>query len=240
MKRSFLSRISGAVVALALGTTTIAAVGAASPAGAAQTCNVAVTLRVGASTVVYGGYESLSADVTPAASCADNYVSDGAGSVRLERSLNGGRSWQAIKVGSYPSYVSYYGSNIIRASGLYRAYYTGGTESTTDATHYNASASRIVRINVIRDIDVKDKSNHRASVGRFKLTPAVGLVGKKLVFQVKKGKKWKKYKKVKVKSGGVFKTSFKNSRKGIKYRLIVPAAAGLSAYTYGPFTATRG
>jgi hypothetical protein len=237
MKRSFLSKLSGAVVALALGVTGLGVVGAASPAGAAVTCNTTISFKVGSATVVYGDYEYLSATVSPVAGCEDTFVSSGAGYIRIERSFNNGRSWQAVRNGdNYSVYLS--SNSVVRSTALYRAYYTGGTE-TSGGNHFNPSASRATRINVIRDVDVKDKSTSRASVGRFKITPAVGLVGKKLVFQVKKGKKWKKYKKVKVKSGGVFKTSFKNSRKGIKYRLIVPAAAGLSAYTYGPFTATR-
>src|SRR4051794_35315946 len=129
--RRFLPRASGALVALALGAAGLVTVGAAAPASAASvTCSTKVTLDVYESTITYGGYESLSADVTPV-NCSDTYVSSGAGRVLIERSLDNGRSWQGIKAGDYPAYVSLGGSGVIKVAGLYRAHYTGGKESTS-------------------------------------------------------------------------------------------------------------
>jgi hypothetical protein len=243
MKRSLLSRLSGAVVALALGTSALVAVGAATPASADNsTCTTKTTLNVYQTTVEYGGYESLRGETTIAGcsgGTAASYIGSGAGHIYLERSLDG-RTWQAVKTGTYEDYVSWYDEGIVPASAYYRARYTGGKESTSyNPDSFSGSYSPAVRINVIRALSLKDKSTHSHSVARFKLTPTTGLAGKKVTFQVKKGKKWKRYKKVKVPRSGVWKTTFKNSHKGIKYRMIVPAAGGLSGHTYGPFTAYR-
>lgn len=243
MKRSLLSRLGGAVVALALGTSVLTAVGAATPASADDsTCTTRTTLDVYQTTVEYRGYESLRAETTVvgcSGGTATSYIGSGAGHIYLERSLDG-RTWQAVRTGPYESYVSWYGEGVVPVSAYYRARYTGGKESTSDnPDSFDDSASPAVRINVIRAMSLKDKSTHSHSVARFKLTPTTGLVGKKVTFQVKKGKKWKRYKKVKVRRSGVWKTTFANSRKGIRYRMVVPAGGGLSGHVYGPFTAYR-
>jgi hypothetical protein len=239
MRTNIISRLSGTIAAAALAITTLAAVGVASPAHAAATCSSTTSLRVSATTIQYGGYASLSSEVK-VGTCAggtDTYVGSGAGAVYLERSVDG-RTWTTLKAGDYPSYVALYGTGVISASGWYRARYTGGTESTTyEPSTFTGSVSQPVKIDVIRAITTKDKSGRGKVVGKFRITPVAGLAGKKLTFQVKKGAKWKKYKKVKVPGNGSFKVTFKGSRKGIKYRLIVPAASGLSGYVYGPYTA---
>lgn len=237
--RTLLTRLGAALVAPLLAASTLAVVGAAAPANAAGTCATKTTLTTRERVVEYGGYASLRAEVTPV-NCSDTFIGTGAGTVVIERSVDGGRSWQSLKTGDAPSYVFFYGEGILRASGLYRARYTGGRESTSyEPTTFTGSASGSTRIDVIRDVSVKDKSRGGKIVGRFKITPAAGLVGKKLTFQVKKGKKWKKYKRVKLRANGVIKTTFAGSRKGINYRLVVPAAAGLSGYVYGPYRARR-
>jgi hypothetical protein len=240
MKRTLLSRMSGAVVAAALAVTTLSTV-VASPAHAAAVCSTTTTFKVSSTLVQYGGYNSLSADVN-VGSCSggsDSYVGDGAGSVRIQRSFDG-RNWQTLKVGQYASYVSSYGNGATALTAWYRAYYTGGKESTSyEPSTFRGSASAPVRVSVIRSVTVRDKSKGGHILGRFKITPTAGIVGKKLTFQVKKGKKWKKYKRVKLRGNGIMKVTFKGSRKGIKYRLIVPGAANLSGYTYGPYVARR-
>lgn len=241
MHRPLLSRLSGAIVALALGTTTLAAVGAATPASAAgASCQTKATISVYQSTVLYGGYERISGDTTITGCTGTNPGSiwSDAGDTVIERSLNNGATWQVVHDDGYSSSAYWYGDGIVGATALFRAHYTGGT-SANFGDSYKASYSSAVRVSVIRNVDLRDKSSRAHSVGRFKMTPTTGLVGKKVVFQVKKGKKWKRYQAVKVRASGVWKTTFKNSRRGIKYRLVVPAAGGLSAYTYGPFTATR-
>lgn len=240
MKRKLLSRLGGGVVAAALAVTTLSAVGAATPASAAPACTTTTTLRVGSTTVEYGGYNSLNADVDVAGCTggSDSSVGSGAGTVSIQRSVDG-RTWQTLKTGDYSSFVYYYGSGVTNTSGWYRAVYTGGKESYTGGSTFSGSASAAVRVDAIRAVAVRDKSKGGHILGRFKVTPTAGLVGKKLTFQVQKGRKWKRYKRVKLRANGVMKVTFKGSRKGIKYRLLVPAAAGLSAHTYGPYVARR-
>lgn len=241
MHRTLLSRLSVAIVAVALGTTTSAAVGAATPASAAgASCTTKATISVYQSTVVHGGYERISGDTAITACTGTNPGSiwSDAGDTVIERSLDNGATWQVVHSDGYSSSAYWYGDGIVGATALFRTHYTGGT-SASFGDSYQGSYSSAVRVSVIRDVDLRDRSTSARSVGRFTMRPTTGLVGKRVVFQVKKGARWKRYKAVRVPASGVWKTVFKNSRKGIKYRLVVPAAGGLSGYTYGPFKATR-
>jgi hypothetical protein len=239
MVRSISSRLGGAAVALVLGAAGLAAAGAVTPASAnGSSCTTTTSIDVYQSTVVHGDYDRVSGDVT--AHCTGGtapvptYVSYDAGKAVIERSLDNGASWQVVAGNQYSDTASLYGDDVVPLSGLYRVRYTGGTSSYGD--RFAPSVSRSVRIDVIRALSVKDRSTRSYS---FTLSPVTGLVGHKLVFQVKKGARWRRYKAVRLRATGVFKVSFANSRRGISYRLNVPAAAGLSAYTYGPFKAYR-
>lgn len=229
---TFRSRLGGLLAALALGLTTLSV--AAAPADAATTvnCSSRVTLEAGGAVVEYGESMYLTASVKhtcPGEAETNTYY----GNVVLQRALPG-QGWTNVAVEEAGGYVSFDTASTATATASYQAVYQGG--SGYDES-YAAVTSNTIQVSVIRKVTLKDKSRGGHIVGRFKITPATGLVGKKLTFQVKTGKKWKKYKKVKVRRGGVLKSTFRGSRKGVQYRLIVPAASGLSGYVYGPYRA---
>ncbi|WP_459983400.1 hypothetical protein [Nocardioides sp. AN3] len=235
------SRLSSAATALLMGAVGLVGVGAAAPASAATAqCTTTTSVSVYATTVTSGDYDRISGDV--AARCTGGTYNPtspwtDAGRTIVERSVNNGASWQAVFTDtSYDTYWS--GNDIIRATGLYRIHYTGGT-SAQFGDSFQESFSAPVRIAVIRKLTVSDRSTRSHSVGRFRLSPTTGLVGRRLTFQVRKAGHWRSYTRVRVTATGIFRVSFANSRRGISYRLPVPAAGGLSAHTYGPFKAYR-
>jgi hypothetical protein len=227
MNRAFLSRLSGAVVALALGTTTLAAVGAATPASAAPTavpCTSTVAVFTSYTRTEFGASNSVTASTN--ATCADGKsgrVSNGA--IQLFQSLDGGRSWAPVASGAN-AYASY--SHTATANALFRAHYAGGSLGTTYT--FSAADSANVGLTVLRDVDMKFRGGRGSVKTTFIVKPASSIAGVKALVQIKKGKHWKKYKRVKFRANGRYVGKFGKTG---RYRLVLPTTRGLTGYTYG-------
>lgn len=226
IRRRLAAGIAGAFVAATAVVATTAGV-----ANAAN-CTTAVTLKAGSKTTVYKAFNSLTADASTAAGgCSDPYV----GLTTIERW--NGSAWIALTPNySGASYTSYYGEGKFAATGTYRAVYSGGSNSSHT---WAPSVSASVKVYVIRKVNVADRSTRRASAAAFSIKPASSIKGKKAVFQVYKSGAWRSYKSITVPSDGSFRTTFANSRKGIKYRMVLPGGTAFAKSVHGPFVATR-
>src|SRR3954454_18954220 len=129
MKRSLLSRAGGVVAAVALGATTLATVGAVTPAGAAATvsCTTTVSVRSTYDQLPYGRGNTIGAEAT--ASCSNGQSGlDTAGSLQIEQSVDGGRSWAPVGAPTTSGYTTY--SYTAARTLLFRSNYHGGSTST--------------------------------------------------------------------------------------------------------------
>lgn len=228
MKRTFLSRLSGAVVALAVGTTTLAAVGAATPAGAATTVNCTTTTKVAAyySKLTYGDRNTVQAAVTATCPGVGSGRPDG-GTLTLSWSKDGGRTW-APATTSQTGYVSY----DYVASGLtyFRAEYGGGSETVGSTTLQYAPASPVTTsVAVVRDVALTSK---KVRAGKpipvtWKANP--GATG--IVYAKKPGKKkFKVYKRVAVRATG---TKFKiKLPTGTRLRFVIPGSSAIPTWQF--------
>jgi hypothetical protein len=229
MNRTF-RRLGGAIAAGAL-TATALSVATAAPAHAA-TCATSTTLKVYKTKNEFGSYNSVSADVSAtSSSCYDPFY----GTTRIQRSTNGGKSWSTVETGG-ASYAYFSGSGKFNKTARYRAVYSGGSSSSTSWT---ASTSTARTVSVYRKVGVADRSTRRASVAQFTIRPAASIKGMRALFQRKAAGKWRVYKRVRVPGTGKFKVTFANSRKGIRYRMILPSGRGMVKSTHGPFVAKR-
>lgn len=210
-------RLAGAAAA-ALAVTTLS-VATSAPAHAACSATVKLSAYKGANE--YGGYNSVSANASPSGCSSSTTV--------VQRSTNGGKSWSTV--GSGYTYASYYGSGKFNRTAKYRALYRSGTQTVA------VTAARTIK--TFRKVTIKDKSTRRSSVGLFVIRPAASIKGMKAKFQVKRSGGWRKYKKVRVPGTGKIKVRFKNSRKGIKYRMVLPSGRGMAKSKHGPITARR-
>src|SRR5689334_6037552 len=134
MKRSFLSRIAGAAVALGLGTTTLAVIGLATPASAVVTCTSRVTAHISQTRVEYGTRLYVDGSVKhtcPGEPESSTYV----GQAVLQRAL-AGQGWTNVAVESASGFFYYEVTASANAS--YRIVYQGGDESSD---RYPAKAS---------------------------------------------------------------------------------------------------
>jgi len=171
----------------------------------------------------YGDNDTVRASAS--ATCSDGnsgLVDDGA--MQLFQSVDGGRSWVLVASGSYGSAIY---SHTATGSALFRAHYAGGKIGTYT---FPATDSTNVRLAVIRAVGMKFKSGHGSVKTTFTVQPAASVAGLKVLVQVKKGRHWKKYKKIRFRSNGKFVGRF--GRTG-HYRLVLPTARGLDGYTYG-------
>ena len=231
MRNTFLSRIGGAVLALALGTTTLAAVGAATPAGAAtsESCTSKATLKL---TPGYAGYRPapyygqslyLDGDVTYVCPSDPGYAYHvNAGTVWLD--INTGTGWRHLKsfTDGYPYLSTTY---VGRAS--YRLTYSGGTNSYGE-TLSAVPTSNVVSTGTVYRSAAGSTARNRGSYALFKIRVSPAFSGKVLL-QRKYGKKWKKVRKVRMRSGlAKLRISYPSHGK-ITYRVVVPAAGGFPA-----------
>ncbi|WP_028659498.1 hypothetical protein [Nocardioides insulae] len=232
MKR-IIRRIGAALAAGALSVTALS-IATAAPAQAAS-CATSVKLDVYKGSTEFGGYNSVSAQLSYGA-C--DYPS--AGTTTIQRSTDGGRTWTKVATSSGRTYAYFSGTGRFNTTARYRGVYTGGTYAGySGTTTWTPSVSTVRAIGTYRKVSFKDKSTRRASRGQFVIRPAAAIRGMRATFQRKVGGKWKGYKKVRVSGTAKITVTFKNSRKGIKYRMVLPAGRGMVSSTYGPITARR-
>src|SRR3954465_6547168 len=182
MKRSLLSRASGVVAALALGATTLATVGAVTPAGAAATvsCTTTVSVRSSYDQLPYGRSNSVWGTAT--ATCSDG--ASGlvpAGRIQLEQSADGGHSW--APVGAPATSQATYSHTATRTL-LFRSNYHGGSSGSYT---FPSRISAPTACPVVRDVSLTSK---KVRAGRpipvtWKANP--GAAG--IVYAKKPGKK---------------------------------------------------
>ncbi|MDH2415026.1 hypothetical protein [Nocardioides sp. CER19] len=237
MNRSLLSRLSGAIVALVLGTTTLATLGAAAPASAAETCTskATITLKAGYASYspapYYGQALYLDGDVTYVCPSDPTYAYHvNVGTVAIER--NTGTGW--VRIGSFSNGYPYL-STSYAAKAAYRITYTGGTNTYGETITPTASAA-VSTGTVYRSYAGSTSRNaHGKAVFNIKVSPAFS---GKVLLQVKKGKKWKKVRKPQMRSGHL-KLKVGYPRRGkTTYRIVVPAAGGFPALAV-PFWVKR-
>lgn len=190
-------RILGSLLATALAATSIAFVGAASPAAAASPTLIVPStgeswISLNSKVPTYGDSAYFYIDVAT----ADGTPEPTAGSVTLEQSVAGG-PWTAIGTSAYPGYS---GSVELTANTAFRVTYAGDPEGRWLPTTAELGVA------VQRDITTDSISGKRAGV-KGKLTPAAKT---KITAFKKQGKKWKKFKTV------------RSTAKG-RYTLILPA-----------------
>ncbi|SFB77022.1 hypothetical protein SAMN04487968_101427 [Nocardioides terrae] len=234
MKRTFLSRVGGAVVALGLGTATLAAVGTATPASAATTatvqCTDTVQVAPSYTTLEFGRTNSV--DATASGSCP-GYTTGRlpygtTGNLLIQTSADG-VNWATV--GGNTSAGSAYASVPATGSVLIRAYRPEGTYTDgSDVLKFPAAASAPVRFGVYRAVDMKFRGGHGSVKTTFTVKPAASVAGLKVPVQIKKGKHWKKYKKIKFHANGRFVGRFGKTG---HYRLVLPTTRGLDGFTYG-------
>jgi hypothetical protein len=241
MKRSFLSKLSGAVVALALGVTGLGVVGAASPAGAAETCTskATLTLQPGYASQRPSPYfgQSLYIDGDVTYTCpSDSYPYHvNAGTVSLQRTTGG--AWATIA--TFSNGFPYLSTKYV-GTASYRLVYSGGTDSSGD-TLTPAVSSNVATGVVYRALTAKAKAGKKAKV-TFVVSPAASIAGIKATLQIKKGKKWKKFKRPKFNRSGKAVVRLGNTqhkKKGTPYRLIVPAGRGFGGSVFSFTIVTR-
>jgi len=232
MTRRFLSRLSGGLATLALAVATVAVV-AEAPANAAGTCQTATTLTLNpgyASSSVYSPApyygQSVSIDVDVTASGACGSTSPYVGTTTVE--VNTGAGWTPIGTGSASgAYVS----STFSTSASYRATYSGGTSGSNT---FQPSVSAEVPVGVARSVTIKSKAGKKAKV-TFVVQPAATIAKVKTKLFVKKGKKWKKFSKVKFNKKGKATVYLSNSHKNKKgvtpYQLALPAGGGFIGHT---------
>jgi hypothetical protein len=237
MSQRLINRLSGAVVAAALVITTQAVL-AATPAGAAEVCTTVATLTLSPYTSGMPVYkDSIDAEAALTATCSLSPMSTVlAGEMVLERRLPAG-SWAAVSTQTASSYQIFYPMNYV-GNAEYRARYTGGTYPGIEQT-WDPSVSSTVRVTVARKVAFRDLSTESGSRGRFKISAVSDLAGRTITFQVKQRGEWRLYKKTSVPATGVVTTTFRNSIRGIRYRLILPSTVRFAGKTYGPYVATR-
>jgi hypothetical protein len=237
MNRRFLSRLGGAIVALVLATTTLATVGMGSPASAAETCTskASISLRAGYASYspapYYGQSLYIDGDVTYVCPSDPSYSWHvNGGSVSLER--NTGTGWVAIRRFS-DGYVSMTTTYVAKA--IYRITYNGGKNSSGD-TITRAVPAQAATGTVYRSFaGSKARNAHGKALFTFVISPAFS---GKVLLQVKKGKKWKKVRKPRMRAGHM-KLKISYPRHGrTNYRVVVPAAGGFPALAV-PFWVKR-
>jgi hypothetical protein len=227
MIRSLSSRLGGAVAALVLGTTALAAVGVSAPANAATvTCTSRATLETSTTNAVYGDYMYLAGAVKhtcPGEAEETTYY----GNAVLQRALPG-QGWANIATAEAGGFMF---SDVVKSatvSAYYRVVYQGGDNGSSSSLEtYPATTSNSVHVTVNRSLAGSTIKKHGGkAVARIKVTPGVS---GKFVMQVKKGKKWKKVRKVAFRSGrATVKVSYPRHGK-TTYRIVVPASGGYPA-----------
>lgn len=240
MERPFLSRLSGALVALALGIAGLAVVGAAAPANAAgETCTTTATLSLRPG---YAGYKPapyygqtlyLDGDVTytcPSDSTHYAYHVN-AGTVYLER--NTGAGW--VRIASFANGWPYLSTTYV-ARASYRITYTGGTNTSGKILPAVPTSNVVATGTVYRSLaGSTSRIKGRKAIFKIKISPAAS---GRFALQVKKGKKWKKVRKVRVRKGHVRITVAVPRRGKTTYRLMLPAAGTFPAQAV-PFWVKR-
>jgi hypothetical protein len=228
MKRSILRRAASTVAVSALAFTGVAVTAAAPAHAAPQTCTTSSVVTVSYPKQNYGSYNTVRVETRPSCPDGDTYIA--AGTIYLQRSVNGG-AWTNVHAehGTDASLMYWSGTGVAPANSLFRAVFVGGTYGENT---YASSMSAPVSVSVFRTYKFKQKSLRTGVRGTFKIQPKASIKKLKVKFEVKKSGKWRTYKKVRANKKGVVTLVFKASRKGIPYRMILPGKRGFSKATH--------
>ena len=195
------------------------AVAAEAPAQAATTHVTVTTASVYNPRVIERG-SSYTALIERSVSTSDGaYVSGG--SVALQASAYPYKSWATIYTTSPSRFLSHSVKPAI--STRYRWVYSGGTGYSDDI--YTASVSSPVTQAVSRALNIKHKGLHMWGT----VKPHAKL---KLVFKIKKGKKYKKWFTVKTNKKGKWSKQI-HGKTGTEFLVKVPAGHGFAAAANG-------
>lgn len=235
------ARLRRAFVALTMTTAAVATVvGVAEPAHAVTSCSTSTVIDEGGKTynhvMTWGDFEAVHVNVT--AHCSDSSTpSVSVGTATLYRSVNGGATWSAIRTGSGYSadYLSFYGSNVIGRNTIFKAVYTGGSD-TTYGRNYAASqdapgttGNGLIIAMIRKTTRGSYTCGTRGCHVSFKISPAASIRGLYVHIQKRRSGSWHAWGRVKVGYKGNFTYMFPPGY----YRLIVPKGRGFIASRYG-------
>jgi hypothetical protein len=159
------------------------------------------------------------------------------GSVYLQRQLPGG-PWVDI-AGPEPGGGQFPNLATTMGTASYRTRFTGGQVSVgTTTTTYPAAYSPVVTVAVTRRVVGKHPvlRGHRI-VTTVKVVPS--LAKHKIKIQVKHGKHWRRYAKVRLDKHSAARLGFRASAHGVRYRFLLPKDAHFAASRF-PLTARLG
>ncbi|WP_110208888.1 hypothetical protein [Nocardioides daejeonensis] len=210
--------LTGVISAALLGMTPIAL--AATPAQAATPTTTWIEGKITYSKAEYGRRIWLDGNVKS----ANGYPS---GTVLVQRRWADESSWSTVLTDTTPGYFSY--DFKATRNAVFRVVFQGGSDSQYI---YPAAQSNDVTFGAYRKLDVK--TSYSSLVVKGKVSP--DFKNKKFKVQVKKGG-WKNFKKVKTNKKGKYAVKLAGSRKGTKYRFVVPSNKKFLSTTSGIITA---
>ena len=226
-------RLRRALVALTMTTATAAtAVGVAGPAHAVTSCTTTTVVDEGNNTnnhvKAWGDFEAVHVNVK--ATCTGSttdYVTTG--TTTLQASTNGGASWTTVKsaTGFSAAYLSFYGTNVIKRTTVFRATYTGGT----DASYSFTGSQDSIVIGMIRHVGVGSRCTSRGCNVNFRIGPAASISGLYAKVQKLHSGTWRAFKSAKVRSTGSVPFFLPNGY----YRLLLPSGRGFLASRHGKY-----
>ncbi len=224
--RSTVRRLAAPLTAGAVAVAGLTAFSAA-PAQAVDTYSTVTTLKINPAKGFYGKYTS----VTGATEYNEGAgpISVYGGTASLQRMLPGG-TWTTIATDTSPGFLWFPAVDKFQQNSAYRVYYAGGASGSKA---WQPSYSNTVVMSVGRNWTLGRGKSLRHGY-RFKGKFAPKDTFKATVLK-KVGKKWKKFKKVKVKKGKLNVVLPGKRGKGQKYRITTPSNRKFIA-TFVPVT----
>jgi hypothetical protein len=235
---TFGRRLRSALIALTVTAATAGtSVAVADSASAAASCTTRTVITAKSSTasrvvVTWNDYFALQVDVTP--TCSDGNTYTAAGTITVQKSINGGSTWTNVTPGYASSaYWSKDGTNWNSRSAVFRAIYRGATDGSGRTYTSSSDSVTVYMIRDTQDVYSQSGSVRGGYKKTFKIAPTASIKGLYVKFQVKSSGVWKGYKRVQVNRYGKVSAVFAGSSAGRVYRMVQPSGRGFAASTYG-------
>lgn len=209
--------------------TAVAVAGPANADNESCTTRTVVTVNSKAANqrLVYGTYANVTAKVTASCPTGDPDFAD-AGTLVLQKSLNGGSTWRTVQTrssanGQIPDYASVYGKYAISRNTVFRAVYSGSTNRSASAWSDTFTASSdSISVHVYRHVGDRHTCARKGCTYTFTIKPAASIRGLTVKFQRVVGGKWRTRSHVRVSSNGTFRHLFTLG----KTRILIPGGRG--------------
>ncbi len=212
--------IVGTLAAGLLGLTPVAI---AAPSHATETLATTTVAAASYTKVVYGDDISVNVDVNDA---NGQGVYDGTSTLMAMEP--GATTWTAVATGTSP-YSSYYDVKP-RMNTTYKVVYSGYTATSTYDDNYVASESAPFTVSVVRDVNI-DKAKAKLTI-KGKVKP--DYKNKKVKIQIKKGKRYVKFKTIKTTNKSTCQVRLPAPRRGsskLFFKIIVPGNSQFVTYS---------